>query len=143
MNAPVSRRRGRPPALSPITMDLLGRGDDGGLYLWSENAKVQPMDRFPRTAPKRVQSGHYVIETGRQAVTVYVGNAAEPGVLTVQFMCSTFGSLTFGIGLEKHLLGMVVPDPEAEREISEALAQLNAAVVARQTSPSRRRGEPA
>ena len=85
MAPPVSRCRRKLPAPSPLTMDLLGIGKDGHLYLWEAAQQVLPISRFERSG-SRIVSGHYVIESDGAAVTVHCGNPVD-GRVSVQFMC--------------------------------------------------------
>jgi len=120
-------------------MDLLGLGTDGNLYLWSEAAQVQPMDHLPLHGPGRIKSGHYVIARGTKAVTVHLSNAAKPGDVVVQYMCSDLQFVLTIKVVEPMLLGQVVPDPKQEAKILDMLQQLLADQVARKTAPHRRR----
>jgi hypothetical protein len=142
MKAPVSRRRGKRPALAIRNMDLLGVGKDGNLYVWETAADVQPLDRLPKDADGHIISGHYVIERYGKAVTAHLGNSAKAGWVVVQYMC---GGVRDAVMPRSHaedmLLGRKVPDPVKEAEILHMLQKMNEDLTARQTAPHRKRGK--
>ncbi len=85
MAQPKNRCRRKLPAFPTRTMDLLGIGKDGQLYVWDEAQQVQPVSTFERRG-SMIVSGHYVVEHGGKAVTVHCGNLVD-GRVSVQFMC--------------------------------------------------------
>ena len=140
MAPPVSRCRRKLPPSPARTMDLLGIGKDGQLYLWEAAQQVQPISRFERSG-SGIKCGHYVIEYDRAAVTVHCGNLVD-GRVVVQFMCG--GERTVYLErkyVEAMLLGKVIPDPVAAAKISDMLRRLTEEAEARQTAPHRRRGQ--
>lgn len=140
MASPVSRCRRKLPTPSLLTMDLLGIGKDGQLYLWEAAQQVQPISRFERSG-SGIVSGHYVIEFDGSAVTVHCGNLLD-GRVSVQFMCGGVRTLNLERKwVEKLLVGKVIPDPVAAAEITDTLRRLTEEAEARQTAPHLRRGK--
>ena len=132
-------RRKLPP--SPVrTMDLLGIGKDGGLYLRDAAAQVRPISVFKRGG-SGIVSGHYVLEVNGRAITAHCHNLAD-GRVAVQFMC---GGLPDWYLPRKHveamLLGQVIPNPVKAAEILRLLRELSEATEARQTARHLRRGK--
>ena len=132
-------RRKLPPA--PVrTMDLLGIGKYGGLYLWEAAAQVRPVSTFERSGTGIV-CGHYVLEVNGRAITVHCRNLVD-GRVGVLFMCGGLPDRYLPRKyVEEMLLGVVIPDPVAAAAISEALRRLTEDTVARQTAPHLRRGK--
>ncbi len=139
MAQPKNRCRHKLPAFPTRTMDLLGIGQGGQLYLWDAAAQVQPLSAFPRRG-SMIVSGHYVLEEAGKAVTVHCGNMTD-GSVSVQWMCSERPTLSFPRKvIEPLLLGKVIQDPAKEAEILRLLRELNKDLQARQTAPHRKRG---
>jgi len=139
MAQPKNRCRRKLPAFPTRTMDLLGIGKGGQLYLWDAAAQVQPLSAFPRRG-SMIVSGHYVLEEAGKAVTVHCGNMTD-GSVSVQWMCSERPTLSFPRKvIEPLLLGRVIPDPVQAAAITEGLRRLTEQVIARQTAPHRKRG---
>ena len=132
-------RRKLPP--SPVrTMDLLGIGKDGGLYLWDAAAQVRPISAFERRGAGIV-CGHYVLEVNGRAITAHCHNLID-GRVGVQFMCGGLPDRYLPRKyIEEMLLGQVVPDPVKAAEISRLLREINEAMDARQTARHLRRGK--
>lgn len=141
MKAPVSRCRRSRPTLPTRTMDLLGVGDDGNLYVWSAGAEVQPLDRFPLHENGNIVSGHYVIDRDGKAITAHIGQSVSAKWVVVQYMCGGLPTATVPRKyVEPDLLGRYVPDPKHTAEIVATLQRMTADVEARQTAPHRKRG---
>ncbi len=135
---PRCRRKAPVPAVR--TMDLLGVGQDGALYLWQAESKVLPVTAF-ESRGAGIVSGHYVVDLKGSAVTVHCGNTTD-GRVSVQYMCggleTTYLPRKY---VEAKLLGKVVKDPEKEAEILRMLQELHKDVNARSTAPHLRRGK--
>lgn len=132
-------RRKLPPA-APRTMDMLGIGKDGHLYLWSAAQQVQPVSTF-ESGECGIVSGHYLVEHKGHAVAVHCGNLTD-GRVSVQFMCGGLRNWYLPRkDVEAILLGRVMPDPVKDAEILQMLRDLNKTIDAQQTAPHRRRGK--
>lgn len=139
MAQPRIRNRRKPPATGTRTMELLGVGLDGGLYVWEETAQVQPLSRFPRNGDM-IKSGHYVIEHKGAAITVHCANGAD-GLVILQYMCGGLPGGRFRAEeIEPLLVGKVIPDPVKEAEILQMLQDAMEALDRRAMAPHRRRG---
>ena len=139
MAQPKNRCRRKLPAFPTRTMDLLGIGKDGQLYVWDEAQQVQPVSTFERRG-SMIVSGHYVVEHGGKAVTVHCGNLVD-GRVSVQFMCGGLPDRYLDRkAAESTLLGRVIPDPVQAAAITEGLRRLTEQVIAKQTAPHRKRG---
>ncbi len=136
-NLPRCRRK--PPAPAIRTMDLLGIGKDGQLYLWDAAQQVRPVSTFERSG-SGIVCGHYVIEHLGAAITVHCGNLTD-GRVSIQYMCGGLPDLYMGRKfVEPMLLGKVVKDPVKEAEILRLLRDVSDGLNARHTAPHRRRG---
>ncbi len=141
MAQPKNRCRRKLPPAAPRTMDLLGIGKDGQLYLWEAAEQVQPVSTF-ESRGSGIVSGHYVIEHGGKAITVHCSNMAD-GRVGLLFMCGGLPDIALGRKtVETFLLGRVVPDPVKDAEILRLLRECTDAAIARQTAPHRKRGTP-
>jgi hypothetical protein len=144
MNTPRRRPRApKPPKLAaspPRTTELIGLTDDGRMVLWS-TGQVQPIDRFETGENGRwIESGHYVINWKGHAITVHCGNMMD-GNVDVQFMCNAGSSQSFPrTEVETLLIGKVIRDEEARRQIMEAFAVLEEAMRHRHREPHLQRG---
>ena len=136
----LPRCRRKQPASSPVTMDLLGIGKDGNLYLWEAAAQVQPVSTF-KSHGAGIVSGHYVIEHDGAAITVHCHNMLD-GRVGLQFMCGGLPDWYLPRkDVEAMLIGRVIPDPVKSAEISRLLRELTETLDARNTAPHRRRGK--
>lgn len=141
MTAPRNRRRGGWPVLPTRTMDLLGIGKDGNLYLWHKAALAQPLDRFPMQGTYIINS-HYVIERRGKAITAHISSTGQAGKVELQYMCGGLPTITVGRrGVEQSLLNRYMPDEKEAAEISKALRRLLDDETARQTAPHLRWGK--
>ncbi len=139
MAQPKNRCRRKLPPAAPRTMDLLGIGKDGQLYLWEAAEQVQPVSTFEGRG-SGIVSGHYVVEHEGHAVAVHCGNLAD-GRVSVMFMCGGLPDRYLPRkAVEAILLGRVVPDPVKDAEILRLLRECTDAAIARQTAPHRKRG---
>lgn len=135
----LPRCRRKPPAPAIRTMDLLGIGKDGHLYLWDAAQQVRPVSTFERRG-SGIVCGHYVIEHLGAAITVHCGNLAD-GRVSIQYMCGGLESLYLARKyVEPMLLGKVIQDPVKEAEILRLLREMTKDLQARHTAPHRRRG---
>lgn len=137
-NLPRCRRK--PPAPAIRTMDLLGIGKDGQLYLWDAAQQVQPVSTFERRGTGIV-SGHYVIEHLGTAITVHCGNLTD-GRVSIQYMCGGLECLYLARKhVEPMLLGKVIPDPVQQAGILRMLGELSRGLDAKNSAPHLRRGK--
>ena len=124
------------------SMELIGMAEDGRMFLW-DTGNVQPVSAFETAVyghGRFIQGGHYVIDWRGHAVVVHCGAGAD-GRVSVQFMCSGgYGFYASRKQVEAMLLGLVVPDPILEAQISAKLKRLTEAVTASQQAPHRARG---
>ncbi len=139
MAQPKNRCRRKLPAFPTRTMDLLGIGKDGQLYLWDAAQQVRPVSTFERSG-SGIVCGHYVVELLGAAITVHCGNLAD-GRVSIQYMCGGLETLHLARKfVEPMLLGKVIQDPVKEAEVLRLLRELNKDLQARQTAPHRKRG---
>ena len=138
MAHPKLRCRRKPPAPALRTMDLLGLGKDGRLYLWEPDSKVLPCSRFERRGDGIV-CGHYLVEWDGRAITVHCSNLTDSRI-GVQFMCDGVRTLNMARKhVEEILLGRVIPDPVKAAELSRLLKEATEAVTRQQTASHRLR----
>ncbi len=136
----LPRCRHKPPAPTLRTMDLLGVGKDGGLYLWQAESQVLPVSSF-ESRGKGIVTGKYVMEVRGSAVTVHCSNMAN-GAVGLQFMGGGLETLQLTRkAVEPMLLGKVIPDPAKEAEILRLLDELNKDLDAKNSAPHLRRGK--
>ena len=98
---------------------------------------MEAITRFP-TDGALIVEGHYLVENEGEPVTVHCSNPAD-GRVGVQYMCGGGTLYATRKDVERMLCGRVVPDPVKQAEVSRLLDKLHASVVARQTSPARKR----
>lgn len=122
------------------TTELIGLTTDGRKVLWS-TGEVRPVSAFETTAGGRwIKNGHYVIDWQGHAITVHCSNYLD-GQVGVQFMCGEVGSVGMDRDLvEAMLLGIVVPDPVLQAEITEGLQRLLKFAQHHKDQPHRQRG---
>lgn len=136
----LPRCRRKPPALAVRTMDLLGVGKDGNLYLWQEASQVLPVSSFESRGPG-IACGKYVLEMKGAAITAHCSNMAN-GTVGLQFMGGGLETLQLTRkAVEPMLLGKVIPDAAKEAKILGMLDELNRALDAKNSEPHLRRGK--
>ncbi len=141
MAEPKLRRRRKLPLPPVQTMELLGLGPDGHLYVWQDKAQVQPLSHFPDEPGRLFSSGHYLIEWKGHAITVHCGLSCY-GQVVVQFMCGGLPTIALAKkAVETMLLGKVLKDPVVEARILANLRQLTEDADRENMQPSRRRGK--
>ncbi len=135
----LPRCRRKPPAPVVRTMDLLGVGKDGGLYLWQAESQVLPVSSF-ESRGKGIVTGKYVLEVRGSAVTVHCSNMAN-GTVGLQFMGGGLETIQLiRKAVEPMLLGKVIPNLAKEAEILRLLDELNKDLDAKNSAPHLRRG---
>ena len=98
---------------------------------------MEPADLFRRNGGQ-VEAGYYVIRHQGHAVTVHCENVSQKGAISLQFMCGPLRSeVVSRKAVERLLLARVVPDPQAQAEISGLLQQLSEAFDARRRNEGR------
>ena len=136
----ILRCRRKPPAPALRTMDLLGVGKDGNLYLWQAASQVLPISSF-ESRGAGIACGKYVMEVRGSAVTVHCSNMAD-GTVGLQFMGGGLETLQLTRkAVEPMLLGKVIPDAAKEAKILGMLDELNRALDAKNSAPHLRRGK--